>query len=245
MAKIPVSLQMYSLRDDAQKDFAATLAEVAKVGYTGIELAGYGNLDANAAAEAMRAVGLQCSGMHVGLDLLRNQFTQVVTEAKLFGTKHVICPFFPPALLDSRDAFIGLGRELDTIGEHLAAFGLQLHYHNHDGEMRTFDGQTGFEWLLDVSRPAHLACEPDVFWVHKGGQDPAAFLRAQGRRTRLVHLKDEKEIGGGPVDFAAVFAAIDALPSIEWLVVEVEHYDFAPLESVRRSFEQLQAWGRA
>ena len=245
MRTVPLSLQMYSLRDDAQTDFAATVAEVARMGFTGVELAGYGNLEAAAAAEAVKAAGLQCSGMHVGLDRLRANPTEVIQEAQLFGTRDVLCPWFPPALLTSKEAFIALGTELDAIGARLSAFGIRFHYHNHDAEWRVFDGRPGFDWLLDAARPGNLLCEPDVYWIQVGGGDPARFLREQGRRVRLVHLKDEKEIGTGPVDFEAVFKAIDEVGTVEWCVVEVEHYNHAPRESVRRSIAKLQAWGRA
>ena len=81
--------------------------------------------------------------------------------------------------------------------------------------------------------------------LHAGGKPPAAFIREQGRRIQLVHLKDEKELGTGPVDFPAVFAALDQVQAVEWLVIEVEKYSHTPIESVARSFNQLRAWGRA
>lgn len=244
MSPIPISLQMYSLRDDAQKDFAGTAAKVAEIGYAGVEMAGYGNLSANEAAEALKACGLRCSGMHVSLEQLRGSLTQVMTDAHLFATRDLICSWYPPVLLNSKDAFIALGEELDAHGARLRQHGFRLHYHNHDAEWRIFEGRAGFDWMLDAARPANLLCEPDVYWVEVGGGDPGRFLREQGRRVRLLHLKDEKEIGTGPVDFPAVFAAVDAVGTLEWCVVEVEHYNHEPLESVRRSFEQLRAWGR-
>ena len=65
MKKIPLSLQLYSVRGDTGTDFAGTVAAVAKMGYTGVELAGYGNLDAKGAKAALDAAGLKVSGMHM------------------------------------------------------------------------------------------------------------------------------------------------------------------------------------
>ena len=59
MARIPVSLQLWSVRDATAADFAGTVAQVARMGYDGVELAGYGNLDAAAAAAAVKAAGLR------------------------------------------------------------------------------------------------------------------------------------------------------------------------------------------
>ena len=245
MSKIPVSLQLWSLRDLTKTDFAATMAEVAKIGYTGVETAGYGNLDAAGAAKAVAAAGLKVSGQHVGIDALRNTPDQVIGDALLLGTRHVICPWFPKELLATAAACQALGEELDAIGARLRAHGIQFHYHNHDFELKIVEGRRAFDWILDAASPRNLLCEADVFWVHAGGKNPGEFIREQGRRIKLLHLKDDREIGAGPVNFPEVFAAAEAIGAAEWYVVEVEKYNFSPLESVRRSFEQLKQWGKA
>ena len=48
MKKIPVALQLWSVRDEMRRDFAATVGAVGEMGYHGVELAGYGNLDVKA-----------------------------------------------------------------------------------------------------------------------------------------------------------------------------------------------------
>ncbi len=245
MKRIPVSLQLWSVRDATAVDFAGTVAAVAKMGYAGVELAGYGNLDASRAAAAVQAAGLRVSGMHVGIAALRADLSRVACEALLFGTRHVICPYYPRELFRSGTACAAIGEELNEIGARLRAHGLRFSYHNHDFELATVDGRRGFDWLLDAAEPRNVGCEADVYWVHVGGKDPAAFIREQGRRIELLHLKDEAELGGGPVDFSAVFNAAEAIDAVEWYVVEVEKYHHTPLESVRLSLEQLRAWGRA
>lgn len=242
---IPISVQLWSLRELTATDFAGTMKQVAAIGYTGVETAGYGNLDAAAAAEAVKTTGLRCSGMHVGMDRLRGDLTQVVLEARMFGTNHVICPWMHHALFDSADAAAQIGVELNGIGAALRGFGIRFHYHNHAGEFTVIDGRPAFDWLLDAAAPANLGCQADVYWVRAGGKDPAAFIREQGRRIRLLHLKDEMEIGSGPVDFPAVFAAVESIGALEWYVVECEKHRKDPLDSVQRSYAQLQAWGLA
>ena len=111
--------------------------------------------------------------------------------------------------------------------------------------MAVVDGRRVFDWMLDAASPRDLGCQADVYWVHVGGKDPATFIHEQGRRIRTVHLKDEKEIGTGPVNFPSVFAALEAVGAVEWYVVEVEQYNHVPLESVRRSLDLLRKWGKA
>lgn len=245
MSRIPVSLQLWSVRDHVKTDFAATVAALARFGYQGVETAGYGNLDVNGAAAALNAAGLQVSGMHVGIDALRGSPNTVISDALLLGSKNVIVPWFPKALLATPAACAALGEELAAHGRRLAAHGIQLHYHNHDFELAKVEGRTVFERILDAAPPSHLLCQADVYWVKVGGDDPASFIRRQGRRIRLVHLKDEKELGTGPVDFSSVFAAIDSIGGVDWQVIEVEKYNHDPLESARLSLEQLKKWGRA
>jgi sugar phosphate isomerase/epimerase len=84
-----------------------------------------------------------------------------------------------------------------------------------------------------------------VYWAHFAGYPPARFIRDHGARIPLLHLKDEKELGGGPVDFAKVFAASDSAGAVEWFIIEQEEYSHAPIKSVRLCFEQMKAWGRA
>lgn len=245
MSKIPVSLQLWSLRDLTKTDFAAAMSEVAKIGYAGVETAGYGNLDAAAAAKAIADAGLKVSGQHVGIAALRADLSKVAHEAHLLGTTNVICPFYQRELFRSSAAASQIGEELDEIGAKLRGFGIQFHYHNHAFELAEVDGRSGYDWLLDAASPRNLLCQADVFWVHAGGKNPARFIREQGRRIKLLHLKDDKEIGGGPVNFQEVFEAVESIGALEWYVVEVEKYNHAPLESVRLSFEQLKKWGKA
>jgi sugar phosphate isomerase/epimerase len=41
MTQIPIALQLYSVREDCQKDLPGVLQAVAKMGYQGVEFAGY------------------------------------------------------------------------------------------------------------------------------------------------------------------------------------------------------------
>lgn len=244
MKKIPISLQLWSVHSDTQRDFTATVAEVARIGYAGVELAGYGNLDATGAKAAIDAAGLKVSGMHVGFQRLRDDLAGVINDALLFGTRHVVCPHWPETQFVSAAACEKIGEQLAEWGATLRAFGLQLSFHNHAIETTPFDGRTALDWMLGAAAPRDLAVEPDVYWLKVGGLKPEKFLRDHGARVRLVHIKDETELGSGPVDFAPVFAAIDEIGSVEWLVVEQESYNHAPLVSVRLCLEKLKSWGR-
>lgn len=244
MKRIPISLQLWSVHSDTRRDFVATVAEVARIGYAGVELAGYGNLDAAGAKAAIDAAGLKVSGMHVGIQRLQSDLNGVIDEALLLGARHVICPHWPEGQFVSGAACENIGLQLAAIGARLRAFGLRFSFHNHAIETKSFDGRTGLDWMLGAAAPRDLGVEPDVYWLTVGGLKPAKFLRDHGARVALVHIKDETELGSGPVDFAPVFAAIDEIGSVEWIVVEQESYNHDPLVSVRLCLEKLKSWGR-
>jgi sugar phosphate isomerase/epimerase len=244
MSTLPVSLQLWSVREDMKRDFAATVAEVARIGYAGVELAGFGNLDSKGAKAALDSVNLKVSGMHVGIAALRSDPDKVIGDALMFGTRHVIVPFWTPDQFVSVAAVEKIAEELNCIGAKFRAFGLQLSYHNHAGEFKVLGGRTVFDLLLGASEPRNLAAEVDVYWVNVAGHSPEKFIRDHGARVKLIHLKDETELGGGPVNFPPIFETVESIGAAEWYVVEQEKYNHPPLTAVRLCFEQLKKWGK-
>lgn len=252
MRKVPVSLQLWSVRDAIADDFAATVKKVAAMGYAGVELAGYGKLDAQGAQAALKAAGLKASGMHVGLEGLQGDLAKVIAEAKGFGAAHVTCPSWDGEKLKTKAGCEAAGLELNRIGAALREAGIRLSFHNHGGEFAQVEGRFALDWMLDAAEPRNLSSQLDLYWVYYAGVDPAAYLRQLGRRVSLVHVKDgmgkagkQAELGTGKVDYQAIFEALDGVGTVDWLVVEQEEYNFDPMVSVEKCFQQLKAWGRA
>ena len=244
MKKIPIALQLWSVRDEMRRDFAATVGAVSQIGYAGVELAGFGNLDVKGVKAALEAAQLKVAGMHVGAAALRSDLNTVINDALLLGARHVTCPSWPAVQFVSAAACERIGEQLGEIGRTLRSVGLTFSFHNHAAELKIIEGRPVFDWMLGAAAPRDLKAEPDVYWLHVGGCPPEKFLRDHGARCPLVHLKDEKELGLGPVNFEKVFSAIDEVGAAEWLIVEQETYNHVPLESVRLCFEQLKQWGR-
>ena len=51
----PIGVQVYSVRDHAEKDFRATLAKIKEFGYDGVEFAGYFGKSAKEIKEMKKA----------------------------------------------------------------------------------------------------------------------------------------------------------------------------------------------
>jgi sugar phosphate isomerase/epimerase len=245
MNPIPVSLQTWSVREDMKADFARTLDEIGKIGYAGVELATHRDFDAAALKSAIGNAGLKVSALGMSYADLDANLNAAISDALHFETKHIMCSWWPGAHYLSGAACQKIGERLGEVGAVLREFGIQFSFHNHARELQVIEGRTVFDWILSAAAPRDLLAEPDVFWLQAGGYSPAKFLREQGARCRLIHIKDEKELGLGPVNFAEVFAAAEEIGAVEWYVVEQEKYNHAPLHSVRLCFEQMKRWGKA
>jgi len=80
MSNPPIALQLYTVREQMASDFAGTLRAVARIGYAGVELAGYGSLSVTQLRDLLRELGLQVAGNHVALDRLERQLDKVLEE---------------------------------------------------------------------------------------------------------------------------------------------------------------------
>lgn len=247
---IPLSLQLWSVREDAERDFAGTVREVARLGFHGVELAGTGNLTPKEAARAIADAGLKVSGSHLSWDLLTNQFEEAIRHAELFRTKEVILPGVPKEHFATAQSCTALGEQLGILGAKFRAAGLRLSYHNHGQEFVLIEGRPALEWMLAPAAPRDLSVELDLYWVLHAGYDPLTALTRLGTRARLLHVKDgangrQTELGRGAVDFPAIFAVAEKNALAEWYVVEQEEFNFPRLESLRLGIDYLRSIGRA
>ena len=96
MAK-PISVQLYSLRDLAAKDFTNVLKTVSKIGYAGVEFAGLHNMPAAAVRKVIDSEGLAVSSAHTAV-FDPAQWNKVEDEAKALGYNKLVGGFWIPDL---------------------------------------------------------------------------------------------------------------------------------------------------
>lgn len=245
MSKLPLALQMYTLRDAMREDFAQTARDIAEIGFKAVELAGYGNLTAQEAAGALREAGLQVTGMHAPIERLREDPGAVLAEAELFDSPFITCPSFPRDALQTAAHCEVAGEELERIGALVRQSGRRFAFHNHGFDFEKVEGRARIDWVLGASEPRNLEVELDVYWSTLAGEDTVRWLRRNGGRVTQIHLKDEKELGAsGLIDFPTLLVAIEEIGAVESFIYEQEHYSFPPLESVRQAVRILREWGK-
>lgn len=271
MKKWPIAIQVYSVRDEATKDFEGTMRSLKEMGYDGVELAGlYGMESAVACKKVLDQVGLELVSAHVPFDALEND--AALDDYAATGIKYVAIPWMP-APKDEEELKACIAR-IRNAGERCKARGMQLLYHNHDFEFEKINDKYILDTYYEEIPADLLQTELDTCWVNVGGEEPAAYVRKYTGRAPVVHLKDffmsgklpshlyaligldeeEKEeeestfefrpFGSGMQDMKAILdASVDAGAS--WVVVEQDEpsMDLSRMECIAKARENLASVG--
>jgi sugar phosphate isomerase/epimerase len=242
--KIPVAIQLYSLRDVIGKDVPGTLKKVAAMGYAGVEFAGYYGLSGKELRALLDKNGLKCAGSHVGLPLLEGDvLKETVATNKVLGTDRLIIPNAP---LDTLDETI---RRMNAAYKAATAMGMRVGYHNHTKEFETVDGVTKFDRIFSET-PDDFLVQVDIGWATAAGQDVAALLRKYAKRIETVHVKEFKKgdpaavVGEGAVKWPATMDLLEAETSVKWYIVEQEQFRIGPMESAKDCIDNIRKIGR-
>lgn len=217
---LPLACQTYPVRDALLKDPDATLRDIAAMGYKNIEMCspkGYkwDVLDLGGAElrKKFAAAGLGCESCHFGLRELKENGEARIGWAKDLGLKQMIIASFglpnSATLADWKTA----ASDANRIGETTRKAGIQLGFHNHDGEFKELDGKLIYDELLKSLDPALVKMQFQVSVVHLGFHAADYMTKYPGRFLSL-HLQDWSDeqkkqvaIGSGVVDWKKLFAA--------------------------------------
>jgi len=271
--KLPLGLQLYSVRDLLPKDYAGTLKQVGALGYREVESAGYFNHSAAEVKQAMDGAGLKLVSAHYASDVLHSQLDEIIAFQKELGIGHLICSF--PGFKDpSRVKNISPGdrihaftledwrwnaEQFNAIGEKVNAAGMRFGYHNHTMEFHKTDGVVPYDELMRLTDPAKVTMEMDCGWVVFGGGNPVEYLQKYPTRITMLHVKDFKkidpgstgdrpeiaELGQGKIDYAPIFRAAANAGHIKHIFVEQEAFDVPPMESLKIDADYMRKLGVA
>ncbi len=238
-----ISVQMWTVREEAERSLRATLASLKTIGYGAVETAGLYGLSPAAMRAELAGEGLELSSAHMPLP---SRATAAATFAALteLGAPAVFPSLEAECFVD--DAAIGRAADgfnavLPIAQEH----GIELGYHNHWWEFeRGPDGRLAYEKFLERLDP-EVTVEVDTYWMQVGGLDAADFVRSLGDRVHYLHIKDgpidanadnQSAVGDGKMNVDRVLRANSA---VRWDVVELDGFAGDMWEAVRRSFRYL------
>lgn len=246
---IPVGLQLYTVREELEKDFAGTLEKVAEIGYKGVEFAGYGGFSSIKLKKLLDKLGLKAAGSHIGYKEIVNNIDEVIEYNLEIENKFIVCPYME---FESRKDFIRVAEKLNKAGEKCREKGITLCYHNHNQEFESFDGKYGLDLIFESTDFQNLQAEIDTFWVKYAGLDPVSYMKKYRKRIPLVHLKDMEdnedrdfaEVGEGIINIKDIAGEAKAAGA-NWLIVEQDYCKRPPLESAKISLDNLKRMGLA
>lgn len=249
-----IGLQLWSVKDDMQEDAAATIKAVGDMGYKFVEAASYGdgkiyNMDPADFTALCEENGLKFLGAHTGQDVPTEEnwdetmewWDNCIAVHKAAGVKWIVQPWMGATGYESLDGLKRYCEYFNAVGEKCNAAGIRFGYHNHDQEFTTeLEGKRVYDWMLELTDPEKVMFEMDLYWIDHGGGNAIEYFENYPGRFFLWHIKDEKEVGAsGNMDFAPIFAEREKAGA-EYGIVEVEEYNFEPLESCKKSIEFLQ-----
>jgi sugar phosphate isomerase/epimerase len=271
MRKLPVALQVYSIRGEAAQDFKGAMQKVKEMGYDGVELAGLYGHAPEEIRDILKEVGLTAISAHVPyLDLVADM-EDTIDQYVTIGCSYIAVPYLTEEYRPGTDKFSEVVENIVKLGKICRQKNVVLLYHNHDFEFTKMeDGRYALDFLYETVSPEFLQTEIDTCWVNVSGVDPAGYIRKYANRSPVVHLKDfvgEKSrnmykligiddankqdksnfefraVGYGKQDFPSIMeASIET--GAKWVVVEQDaHYENTAMEDSRLSLEYLKGLG--
>jgi sugar phosphate isomerase/epimerase len=239
--KCPIGVQLYSVRNDFNKDVPGTLAAIKKIGYDGVEFAGYAGKTAADMKKLLDDNGLKAAGSHIqgGLPLLLGDRIQTeIDYNKTIGNDRLIIAMGNARTIDQ---WKKMADDFSTVAAKLKPFGLRIGYHNHTAEFTAVDGQIPEDVFFGNANP-DVFVQLDVgHCVHAGG-DPVAVIKKYTSRLVTMHIKDYNPttrgdiVGEGSVKWKDVLDACATAPNLQWYTVE-EEVSMKGLESIDTDFK--------
>lgn len=251
MSRIPIAVQLYSLRDDCAKDLPGTLKAVADMGYEGVEFAGYYNYAAKDLRKMLDDLGLVCVGTHTALPTVQGEELKRTAEFNAeLGNPYLIVPHVSPDTYGGADGAALLGDTLSRASEAAAEFGARVGYHNHAWEFQALpDGRIPMDLVFENAHPS-VILQADTGNAQEGAGDPAPVLAKYKDRAVTVHLKpfaadfSRYFVGEDETNWQGVFQALEG-GATRYFIVEQERYPEpnTPRECVARCLANLKKMG--
>jgi len=248
---IPIGVQLYSVRDECGKDFDGALAQIAKMGFTAVEFAGYFGYRTRPKElrQKLDDLGLKGISTHIGTGNLRpNDLPRTLEFHQIVGCKFLIVP--GDGAFTHPEKSKELAETFNKTAEVLKPLGMACGYHNHTQEFTKVGDKTYYDLFAERTTP-DVVLEQDCGWSAAAGLQPAAIMKLYPGRTKLVHFKPtvvggdktKKAIfGEDSVDWVSTLEACRTVGGTEFLLIEQEVYPDgkSPMECTALSLAGLK-----
>ncbi len=258
----PIAVQLFSLREQAEKDFAGVLKRVADIGYKAVEPAGFWNIRPREFKKIIADLGLKMYSSHSPW-ARANNLGEVMEIADTIGLDRVVCGY-GPADFASLDAIKKTAETTNKMQEILAKNGFTLFQHNHNFEFERIDGKLKYEIYAQLC--PNVKFQIDAFWsTNFGSEDAVEMLKMFSGRTISFHLKDGllkqsqeelkltngtldrkvelRALGSGQLDIKALVANLPQ--AVDSIIVELDYCNIDMFEAIEMSYKFMTENGFA
>ncbi len=268
-----VGLQLYTVRDDMQKDPAGTLKKVAAIGFRYVEHAGYhaGKFYGYSIPDFKKILndnGLVMDSGHTFLGSeqwnkstkdFTDEWKQTMADAAAVGMKYVISPGVDESLCKNMDDFKMYMDMFNKSGELAKSNGIHFAFHNENYEFNhSLDGTVLYDLLLSMADKNLVAQQIDIGNMYEPGGRAMHYLEKYPGRFMLMHVKNEMKkdppSGNGHIYESTTLKSgvIDVKKVIEtalqsgtkYFIIEQEEYQGkAPLDAAKDDLQTMKDWG--
>jgi len=247
--KIPIGVQLYSVREAAEKDLAGVLKAIKAMDYDGVEFAGYYGIEAKDIRKMLDDTGLKCCGTHTGLQALigNENFDKTVKIHKTLGTPYIIVPGGIDEALSTRQGNEVTAYLFNELAEKLEKLDMVLGYHAHGGDFKMIGNETAWDRFFGRTRQ-NVSMQMDIGNCLGGGGDPYTPISKFPGRSKTIHLKEWSDsgapVGEGKVDWKRIFELCETVGGTEWYVVEHEVGSASDLGGIEACIKNLRNMGK-
>lgn len=243
--RIPVGLELYSVRDQLKQDLMGTVRAVAKQGYEDVEFySPYFEWTADYAKEVRKLLddlGIRCLSTHNDARSLNpDNLPRAIELNQIIGSRFIVMA--SAGRVGTVDGWKAVADRLNRAAEKLKPLGLRTGFHNHELEFKPIDGQRPIE-VLAANTTKEVALQLDVGTCLEAGADPVSWIDKNPGRIVSMHCKDWSPdpakgykvlFGEGVAPWKKIFEAAETTGGVEYYLIEQEGSAYPPLETVER-----------
>jgi sugar phosphate isomerase/epimerase len=245
-ARIPVGLELYSVREELKQDLMGTVRGVAKMGYEVVEFFSpyfeWTPAYAKDVKKLLDDLGIRCLSTHNGNQSFTSEnLPRAIELNQIIGSRNLVMA--SAGRVQGLDGWKTVAENLNNAAEKLKPLGLRTGFHNHKTEFVPTEGKRPMD-VLAANTGKDVILQLDVGTCIEAGSDPIAWIVANPGRIGSMHCKDwspEKGkgfqvlLGEGTSPWKKVFQAAEKTGGIEFYLVEQEGSAFPPMETAQRS----------
>ena len=246
-----LGVQLYSVRDVCKANFDSALEQIAKLGFEGVEFAGYYNYAGKPAELRKKLDDLNLKGFSTHIQtkiLVGDELKRTIDFHQAIGCKFLIVP--GDGAFTHPEKSKALAETFNQVAAVLKPLGMACGYHNHKHEFEKDGGKTYWDLFAERTSP-DVVLEQDCGWTAAAGLNPADLVRRYPGRTKVTHFKptvvgDAKTkkaiFGQDSVDWPPILAACQEVGGTEWIILEQEVFPDgkSPMECTALSLAGLK-----